>query len=516
VRIKILKLLVLFTFFVACDQNKKKNGELLGNPNKEQTKVPFDSTKINSFFVKFPNLKNAKNAVVSFYQDQGHTYVWFNGSQINNQSVVLQNKIQNISSEGLAEKIFYTNELTALLNSKTTTNPNVETELLLTAQYFLYAKKVWSGLSEKETKSINWRLPRKKLNYNKLLDSIIKGNPVLENPPVYRQYTLLKNELKKYQIIKQNGGFPLIDSKIINSKIGDSSASILNLQKWLLLSKDLATSKPSAIYDTSLQAAIKKFQNRFGLKIDGKITLLMLKELNVSVEDRILEIELNMERCRWLPTSNKMDYLVINIPEYKMHVYENNSLIWSMNAVVGKAEHETTIFADKIEHVVFSPYWNVPNSILQKEILPGIARNSNYLTENNMEWHNDNVRQKPGPKNSLGLVKFMFPNSYNIYLHDTPAKTLFNKNDRAFSHGCVRLKNAEKLANYLLKGSKKWTSENIKIAMNSGVEKYVKIQKNQAVFIVYFTSWVDNEGKLNFRKDIYKRDEKLAKLLSLK
>ena len=184
-----------------------------------------------------------------------------------------------------------------------------------------------------------------------------------------------------------------------------------------------------------------------------------------------------------------------------------------MNVVVGKDLHQTVVFNGDIKYVVFSPYWNIPPSILKKEILPAIKKNPNYLSKNNMEWNGNGVRQKPGPSNALGLVKFLFPNSFNIYLHDSPAKNLFGAQTRAFSHGCIRLAEPKKLAVYLLKDDPQWTEKKIDAAMHAGKEKYVTLKNPVPVFIGYLTAWVDQQGRLNLRKDIYKRDQALAEML---
>jgi murein L,D-transpeptidase YcbB/YkuD len=175
--------------------------------------------------------------------------------------------------------------------------------------------------------------------------------------------------------------------------------------------------------------------------------------------------------------------------------------------------HNTVIFNGNLKYVVFSPYWNVPPSIIQKEVVPGIKRNKNYLANHNMEWNSGAVRQKPGPRNSLGLVKFLFPNSYNIYLHDTPSKSLFSESTRAFSHGCIRLAEPKRLAEYLLRNDPGWNEASITKAMNSGKEKYVALKQTIPVFIGYFTAWVDRDGKLNFRDDIYGHDKEMAEHL---
>jgi L,D-transpeptidase YcbB len=191
-----------------------------------------------------------------------------------------------------------------------------------------------------------------------------------------------------------------------------------------------------------------------------------------------------------------------------------------MAVVVGKEGHNTTIFSDKLTTIVFSPYWNLPRDIVKKEILPSIARNAHYLEKNNMEiMGRDNglpvIRQKPGKDNSLGRVKFLFPNSFNIYFHDTPAKSLFSRDVRAYSHGCIRLSEPEKLADYLLKDDPRWTKEKISEAMDRKVEKFVAVKKPVPVFITYYTAWVEN-GILNFRNDIYKHDADIARKMFIK
>ena len=187
-----------------------------------------------------------------------------------------------------------------------------------------------------------------------------------------------------------------------------------------------------------------------------------------------------------------------------------------MNVVVGKEGHNTMMFTGDLNQVVFSPYWNVPPSIVRKEILPALEKNPDYLIRNNMEQVGTEdglpkIRQLPGPDNSLGKVKFLFPNSFNIYFHDTNAKSLFNKDKRAYSHGCIRLAEPEKMAQYLLRNQPEWTPDRIEEAMNSGTEKYVKLKDPVPVFITYYTAWVDDAGQLNFREDIYDHDHKLAR-----
>jgi murein L,D-transpeptidase YcbB/YkuD len=290
----------------------------------------------------------------------------------------------------------------------------------------------------------------------------------------------------------------------------------------------------SMVFDSTMMKAVKNFQQRFGLTVDGVIGADMISELNVPLSYRIQEIMINMERSRWVPAEIGGDYLAVNIPEYMLHVYEGDSLKWECNVVVGSVANQTVIFNDKMKYIVFSPYWNIPSSIVAKEILPAAKRNPSYLNKKNMEvvssggvvdpysidWEKYSgykfpytIRQKPGPNNSLGRVKFIFPNNYNIYLHDTPSKSLFEESSRAFSHGCIRVGEPLRLAEYLLRNDSTWTHDKIVQAMNSGKETTVTLQKTVPVFIAYFTAWVDRKGRINFRKDIYGHDARMAKVM---
>ena len=281
----------------------------------------------------------------------------------------------------------------------------------------------------------------------------------------------------------------------------------------LFLSEDIATNNQSNIFNNDLQDAVKKFERRLDYKEDGVVDSTLINEMNYPIQKRIEQILVNMERSRWVLVQLNNDYLIINIPEYKLHVYEHDSLEFSMNVVVGKNQNKTVIFNADIKNIVFNPYGNIPASISKSEVLPGIKRNANYLTQHNMEWNGGNVRQKPGSNNSLGLVKFLFPNTHSIYLHDSPAKSLFNENAKAFSHGCIRLAEPKKLAEYLLRNDTNWTKEKITATMNDKKEQYITLKKSIPVFIGYFTGWVDRQGKLNFRNDVYKRDNRLAKMI---
>jgi murein L,D-transpeptidase YcbB/YkuD len=223
-----------------------------------------------------------------------------------------------------------------------------------------------------------------------------------------------------------------------------------------------------------------------------------------------------MERCRWISPEivNAKELIVVNIPSFKLNFFRDGKSVLESPVVVGKNLTKTVIFSGKMSYIAFSPYWNLPQSIINKEVKPGMAKNKNYLESHNMEWNNGQVRQMPGKRNSLGLVKFMFPNSNNIYLHDTPSKSLFARERRAFSHGCIRVGKPRDLAITILKDDNSWTPEKIDAAMNAGKESTCVLKTKIPVYIGYFTAWVNDQGEISFYEDIYKRDENLFKLLT--
>lgn len=478
-----------------------------------QTVLKFDSSVIKTFIDSFPRFANFKEDLNQFYSSRKFAYAWFDQNGLIEPANNLYNRILNINDDGVTAQLPYQEIFTELMDAASNENkPSAKTDLMLTCQYLDYGNVVWKGVSDTAFNEMDWLLPRKKLSYAELLDSLT-SNQLLNNEPVYRQYQSLKEALKKLRELQAKKMLPVIKTDKKKLQLGDSLQAVASIRQWLYLSGDLEDDNKSGVFDETLQQGVKNFQNRFGLKEDGIVGSNVIAEMNVPIETRIETIMVNMERSRWVPEKVEDDYLLINIPAYKLYVFENDSMIFNMNVVVGKSQHKTVIFNGDLKYVVFSPYWNVPSSILKNEILPAIRRNPRYLAQHNMEWNGNMVRQKPGPNNSLGLVKFLFPNSHSIYLHDSPAKSLFNETDRAFSHGCIRLSEPKKLAVYLLRNDPAWNDSSIITAMNSGKEKTVSLGKPLPVFIAYFTAWVDRNNHINFRKDVYSRDARLARLL---
>jgi murein L,D-transpeptidase YcbB/YkuD len=275
---------------------------------------------------------------------------------------------------------------------------------------------------------------------------------------------------------------------------------------------DLPEIDTTKLFDNKLLHAVKSFQERMGLSPDGVIGNGMMTKMNIPIDTLVQALLINIERARWMPVKIEKPYIIVNIPEYKLHVYDTAGN-FGMNVIVGSAVNNTVIFSGNLKYVVFAPYWNVPSSIVRKEMM---GKDKDYFKSHNMEilgYKKDGepiVRRKPGPDNDLGLVKFLFPNDYDIYLHDTPNHDLFSSNNRSLSHGCIRISDPTKMAVFLLRDQPKYTTKTIDSLMHNKKETWVSVTKPVPVYLVYFTAWVDDKGKLDFRKDIYGHDSQMA------
>jgi len=514
-----------FFFSTSC-QEKAKQQDRFSNVVRDTSitvinsfsEVFFDSSSLEKFIIenKVPDAIAIKAR--DFYNARNYQYGWFTKNGIDEQA----RNFWSVQSGYIAysgDSSIYNPFLQSIMDSLTVDSSGyilpdslrLKTELALTRQFYRYAERAYQGNRNINLADLGWFIPRKKIDLVALLDSVVgnNGKTLTDLEPINSQYNRLKGYLMKYHMLKTNPKWKVILTEKKKLQEGDNDAAVAGIKARLNLMGDLEEADTSNVFNASLTEAVKKYQGRYGLKQDGVVGPALLIEMNRPVNDRIKQILINMERIRWMPTQPTTDYLLVNIPEYTLHAYENGNYVFDMVVVVGSTQHNTVIFNGELKNVVFSPYWNVPSSILKKEVLPGIKKNKNYLASHNMEWNGKGVRQKPGPKNSLGLVKFLFPNSYDIYFHDTPSKSLFGESSRAFSHGCIRLAEPKKMASWILRNDPSWDDAKITKAMNAGKEKFVLVKQKLPVFIGYFTAWVDRNGKLNFRDDIYGHDKKM-------
>ncbi len=498
--------LIVF-LFQSCKQEVKTT-------EKGVSLITVDSIEISSFFETYPEMKNYEKAYQEIYEHYDFHYIWFTEEEMLSHGKSLYQKAKDLKKEGVFTVFPYQKEVDEIYEESLN---DIDAEFLMTGLYVFYMDHVYKGYDSDIIKDMGWLLPKKELNHTALLDSVLSDDEWDENDSLMiSQYYDMRKELHKYQEIEKEGGWEkieFVDEK--NLKPEDSSAVILQVRKRLYLTGELENDNEKNIYDEELKKGIYKFQKSHGFNQDAVISKKHLTALSVPVEDYIEKIALNMERLRWIPTqiNDAKEFIFVNIPAYDLAYYRDGEIILSSDVVVGDVMTKTVIFAGEMSYLAFSPYWNIPKSIIEKEVKPGMEKDENYLEKRNMEWNDGQVRQKPGKTNSLGLVKFMFPNENNIYLHDTPAKNLFDQENRALSHGCIRVEKARDLAISIMEENKDWTPEKVDSAMNAGKEHIYDLKNEIPVYIGYFTAWVDEEGETNFYEDIYKRDNKLAKLL---
>ncbi len=499
-----------------CD--KKKAIAIVPKKSKiEKFVISFDSSLVTTFYAKYPKLIIYKKQVTSLYEKNNYDFIWYDKKGRKETADVIYNKINNLYQDGIQAKLPYKEALDGLLQ-KVSAKPDIDTELFLSNYYFFYVNKTLQGIDSTKMKELEWYLPRKKQSYVGYLDSLLVNPNLIDKKEQHiSQYYKLKTVLQRYREIEQKGGWDSIKvaTDFVSIKPGDSSNVVAKIRNRLYLTGDIAEDSGSERYGFALQQAVLKYKKRNGFTADKTILAKHINEMNVAISDRIKTIIVNMERCRWIATdiAKAKELIIVNIPSYQLNYYKDGKSVLTSNVVVGTTMNQTVIFSGMMSYIVFSPYWNVPTSIKEKEILPGIKKNKNYLSKHNMEWSGSNIRQKPGPTNSLGLVKFLFPNSNNIYLHDTPSKSLFSSEKRAFSHGCIRVEKPKELANLILQDDPLWTSEKIDKAMHKNKESWYTLQNKIPVYIGYFTALVDENGDINFYKDIYGKDAQLSAML---
>lgn len=476
-----------------------------------------DSTAVEQFIQsKKLSEDDAKN-FRSFYNYRNMQFAWFTSLGFTEQAKGfwnLQDKLGSKADKAMRNKMDTLLNNDSLVISRFDTSV-LSTELALTDAYLQFYKvnrdkTQFAGISPEKV------IPVKKENILTLADTLLHTDS--SNNTASPQYLLLKQKLQLYNSIAKAGGWGTINSSAKQIKKGKSFPVITLIKRRLQSTGDLEGADSSGVINDSLVTAVKNYQQHNGMKPTGVVSDTLIKSLNVPVEKRIQQIIINLNRMQWMPAMEDVNYISVNIPDFMLTAFENKTKAFDMPVAVGKEGTNTTMFTGDLNQIVFSPYWNIPASIVQKEILPKMKSDPGYLKSRHMEIVGKNevsptIRQLPGPDNSLGKVKFLFPNRYDIYFHDTYAKDIFNKDKRAVSHGCIRLADAEKLANYLLRNNASWTPEKISTAMNSAKEQYVKLSPAMPVIITYYTAWVDEGGQINFRDDVYANDKKIAQMM---
>ena len=408
------------------------------------------------------------------------------------------------------------------------------TEALLRLGYHLAFGKV-----DPESFDAQWNYGRTApaTDLAKAIENAIASDTVYERlaalKPTHQMYARLKQELARYRAMEKEGGWSALPTGSA-LKPGTSDARIPGLRARMVRTGDLvdAAATDPLLYDAPLTAAVKQFQQRNGLEADGVVGATTIAELNVPVAERITQLRVNLDRGRVLLHDLPDQFIVVNIAGYTLYLVKGQQVAWSTRVQVGKTYRRTPLFRSQITYLVFNPTWTVPPGIIKADILPAARKDPQSITRKGLRVLDSNgreldpatidwsrfssghipytLRQDPGPSNALGRVKFMFPNAYQVYLHDTPSQSLFERSDRAFSSGCVRVERALELAERVLDDTQRWSQSSIAQVIASGQLQNVTLKSKMPVLLAYWTAWVDPQGAINFRRDVYDRDAQWA------
>jgi len=470
------------------------------------------------------------------YKDQHYQLIWINGDRPNERYRQFTKALDAADAHGLPRALYAPPIDASPGDMKIAAEQAPQLDAKVTATFLRYFSHLLGGRLDPRALHQLWKLKPERPDLAAALSTALNDNDLAAAmarlQPQQPEYRELENALARYRAIAAKGGWPAVPLKA-RLKPNQQSTAMPALRQRLAIEGDLDPAHEkdtSLVYDATLVDAVKRFQERHRIKPDGIIDQATVAAVNVPVEQRIRTIALNLERWRWLPDPMPARYLIVNVPDFRLEAIENGKMVMDMRVVVGQPDNKTPIFADEMTHVIFSPYWNVPPGIAKDETIPRVMNDPGFLSRNNMEvvnqsghvvdadsvdWSNTNglrIRQRPGSDNALGGVKFVFPNNFDVYLHDTNATKLFDRIERGLSHGCVRVEEPLKLAQYVLRDQPEWTAESIDAAMKAGQEKHVKLSTAIPVYIVYKTAWV-HDGGVRFLKDLYEHDaDQSAKL----
>lgn len=544
--------------------------------------------------LRWPNFTNYRKDVKDFYQASGYTLVWSAQNQPTPQARAIIAALQDADKKGLQAEDYdglrWNDRLARLAQATPPASVSDWTrfDLALTVSAMRYISDLHSGRMNPEYFGYGLDVQPKKYKLAEFLrtrlvtaqDAAAVLKEIEPSTPEYRRTMAALMQYVALAKAGESGPLPVPAEKV---KPGDVYPALPQLAQRLRLLGDLApeapavattpatsasattapavipvaitmpapsaaqaspataqTPAPTNVYEGTLVDAVKHFQQRHGLLADGTIGKDTFTELNVPLSHRVVQLQLALERWRWLPDDFHPPMIVVNIPEFQLHAYRDDQTL-SMKTVVGKApDHQTPVFTDTMRYLIFRPYWNVPKSIIDKELVPAIKKSTEYLDKHHYEVLDkdgeiippdkidDNVlkqlkakrsglgiRQQPGSANSLGTVKFLFPNPYDVYMHGTPERKLFAKSRRDFSHGCVRVEDPASLAAWVLHGNQRWTLQRIRAAMNSDDDpQQVNLPQTIPVFIIYGTSWVEENGEVHFFGDVYGHDAQMESALA--
>lgn len=483
-----------------------------------------------------------------FYARRAYKLAWSSEAGPQPQVDVLIDVLRDAGHEGLRPDDYHLAPIEATLTAVRSRQAEhkvldpcqlVDLDLLLTDAFFRYGVHVQTGRIPPPTMAGVEEVNHQEDNLATILETALESNQLVDIlrslPPSHPGYAQLRQALARYRAIEAKGGWPIVLEGPLLSK-GVRDERVVALRTRLVLAGDLDPGLPHqrGLFDEAIEHALRRFQRRHGLAVDGVVSPATRATLNASVQARVRQLELNMERWRWLPRDLAARYILVNIANSSLEVVEHGRPVLRMRVIVGRPDRQTPVLSARMTSLVLSPYWHVPPRIAIEDQLPLIRRDPAYVTRQGLTilqgWGDEaraidphtidwskvtadtfpyRLRQDPGPRNALGRMKFMFPNRFHVYLHDTPSRKLFAKHGRALSSGCIRLERPIDLAAYVLRGDPHWSREKILAAIEKGTEHIVRLPEPVAVHLVYWTAWVHPDGGVQFRQDIYANDQAL-------
>jgi len=477
--------------------------------------------------------------VPQFYTNRNYELAWTDKKNVKD----LLESIESAYDEGLDPEDYHYQAIQDLLAKKKSSSlsneEKADLDLLMTDAIILYASHLLEGKLEQSKLRAQWDVEKnaRPENVDSLLTVTLHNKqvkPALQTmKPAHYMYALLKVHLKNLRNQAEEGGWPRVRSGETLKKDMDDPR-ILEIREFLTATGDLKSMETNqeSVFDQELENAVKKFQNRHGLTADGAIGKGTIEQMQVPIEKRIEQIKLNLERLRWIFHQPNEDFLIVNIAGFHVRRFTNREEVFNSRVIVGKYHHESPVFKGEMQYIVMNPTWTLPYSIATNETLPKLKKDPGYLAAKHMEvmdrsgkmldpstidWNQYSrgnfpfiIRQKAGPWNALGEVKFIFPNKYSVYLHDTPSRSLFERQDRAFSHGCIRTEDKWGLLMSLMNDPEVWNMEKINEILKSGETTKIDLPDPINIYLVYLTAVADKENNLYFFKDVYKRDEAVS------
>jgi len=484
-----------------------------------------------------------------FYRGRTLSPAWIRDDLDLSDAASLLRALRGVEDDGLNPENYHLSSLEALISEvtrhKVKGGPAVsaeslaDLEMLLTDAFLLCGSHLVHGQVNPESVQSEWFIKGRYEDLAAVLEKGLKAKDVgaaldslRSTHSVYRD---LRVALKQIRAEVYTGARPDFHPGP-KLKAGDKGPGIKALREWLRASGDLAKSEDtgSDLFDPAFEAALEEFQSRHGLEPDGVVGTETAAALAVTPEYRMRQVQANLERWRWVTSDLGERYILVNIADFSVHVIEGEDEIMSMPAVVGRPYRRTPDFSARMTHLEVNPFWNVPPRLAREDILPKIQEDPGYLAAQDIRVFRDwgpgapeidptsidwsaldpgslgyKFQQRPGPMNALGQIKFVFPNKFDVYLHDTPAKSLFKKPVRDFSSGCIRVEKPLDLADYLLSGDPEWDRPKLEEALQSGGTRTIFLKRPINVHVLYWTAWMDGAGRLHFRKDIYGRDAAL-------